>query len=320
MSSDYIPRLRQELLRAGAHEQSRWRWAARGLRPLAAAAAVALVALAVVLAFPDGRGNERAVDQPSDTVHLSYRGAGATTEQTARVVRDRLSAAGVDDARVSVSPTGDLAIVAPAGARADVAALVRSGRLAIYDWERSVLGPRGAPAPIDASVTGGQDAGHSAATTQGVAEARAMRAPGGRAVRALDSASDGWFALGGPAALTNADIERARADVEPTTKEPIVVLDLTADGQKAFAALTRRIADRGSANAVPASGLEAAQHLAIVVDDRIVSVPYIDHRQAPNGISGVEAVQISSGLTPDTARQLAALLSAGPLAAALEPE
>ena len=201
-----------------------------------------------------------------------------------------------------------------------MAALVRSGRLAIYDWERSVLGPRGTPAPRDETVTGGPDAGRSAATTKSVAEARAARAPDGRAVRALSAAPDGWFALGGPPALTNADIQGARPDVDPATQEPIVALHLTADGRKAFTALTRDLARRGNANAVrPAAGIEAAQHFAIVIDDRIVAVPFIDFRQTPDGIDGAAGMQIQGGLTPETARQLAALLSAGPLAAALEP-
>jgi preprotein translocase subunit SecD len=263
----------------------------------------------VVLAFP--RGDERPDQTTADTVQLDYRVDGADAASAARIMRDRLGAAGVRGAGVSVPAGGGLTMTVPASAQAEVAALVQSGRLAIYDWERSVLGPRGAPAPGDASVTGGPDAGHGAATTKAVADARALRAPGGLAVRAVPG--DGWFALGNPPALTNADIQRARTDVEPTTKEPIVVLDLTAGGQKAFASLTRRLAERGST-------ADAAQHLAIVVDDRIVSVPFIDFRQLPNGIDGSAGVQISGGLTPETARQLAALLSAGPLAAPLEPE
>jgi preprotein translocase subunit SecD len=310
MSSDYIPRLRSELLRAGATKPSRWAPAERALRPLAIAAAVALIALAVVLAFP--RGDERPIVTSADAVHLSFRGEPSAASASARVMRERLAAAGVRDARVAVAAGGTVAVTVPASARADVAALADSGRIGIYDWERSVLGPRGEPAPRDASVTGGQGAGQSAATTQAVAEARAQRAAGGRAVRA-ESPGNGWFALGGPAALTNADIENARADVDPTTRQPIVVLELTAGGQQAFAGLTRELAHRGG------NRIEEAQHLAIVIDDRIAGVPYIDARQAPNGIDGLDAVQISGGLTPQTARRLAALLSAGPLAAPLSP-
>ena len=321
MSSDYIPRLRRELLRAGATKPSRWAHAAQGLRPLAAAAAVALVVLAVVLAFP--RGDEqpsRPVETPPGTFKLSYRGEPSSAAASARVMRERLAAAGVRDAAVSTTAGGSLVMTVPAAARADVAALVHSGRFAIYDWERSVLGPRSAPAPGNANVTGAPDAGRSAATTKSVAEARAARAQGGRAVRALSPAPDGWFALGGPPALTNADIQSARANVDPATQEPIVALELTAGGGKAFAALTRELARRGAANAVPGSGIESVQHLAIVVDDRIVSVPFIDFRETPDGIDGAAGMQIQGDLTPETARRLAALLSAGPLAAGLERE
>ena len=180
-----------------------------------------------------------------------------------------------------------------------------------------MLGPRGVPAPGDASVTGGQDAGRAAAIPKPEA---ARRAGDGQVVRGLGGASDGWFALGGTPALTNADIKQLRGDVfDATTGDPVVAIDLTADGGKKFTELTRRIAERGAAKATPGSGLEAAQHFAIVVDDRIVSVPFIDFRQEPEGIDGATGVQISGGLTPKTARQLAALLSAGPLPAPLEP-
>ena len=188
------------------------------MRPLAAAAAVVLVVLAVALAFP--RGDEevaRPSKPPAGTLQLNYRGEAAGAAASERVMRERLAAAGVRDAHVSVSQGGTLALTVPTAARADVAALVHSGRFAVYDWERSVLGPRSAPAPRDESVTGGADAGRNAATTKSVAEARAAGAPGGTAVRALSVAPDGWFALAGPPALTNADIQSARPDVDEAT-------------------------------------------------------------------------------------------------------
>ena len=208
MSSDYIPRLRQELLRAGATQPSRFRRPrpARALRPLAGVAAVALVVVAVVLAFP--LGGEQPSEPAADTVELSYRVDPSDAASAAQVMRERLATAGVRDARVSASG-GTLTITAPASARADVAALTAPGRFAIYDWEASVLGPRGVPAPGDANVTGGQDAGRAAAIS--TAGGRAAGRAGRRAPRG--GASDGWFALGGTPALTNADIERARGDV-----------------------------------------------------------------------------------------------------------
>jgi preprotein translocase subunit SecD len=313
MSSDYIARLRQELLRAGATQPARRRWApsARTLRPLAAAAAVALVAVVAVLAWPETR-----VDQPAGGVQLTYRLGTADAERTAEVMRARLAAAGIGDATVGHG-SGGLTITAPASARADVTALVAPGRLAIHDWERTVLGPRGAPAPADDEVTGNPDPGNAAALSREEAEARARAALPARLARG----AGGWYALGGAPAIGNAAVERAQPAVDPMTEEPIVAIDLTASGQRAFETLTRELARRGAERARDGVGREEAwQHFAIVLDDRILSVPFIDFREVPDGIDGRSGMQIGGGLTPDTARRIAALLSAGPLAAGLELE
>jgi preprotein translocase subunit SecD len=297
MSSDYIPRLRIELLRAGAAEHARLpvRRTVRRLRPLAVAAAVALLVAAVVLALPNGRQDERPATQQT---RVTYRvDDPAMTEQAATIVRARLNAAGID-AEVSAD-NGTVAISARTGA--DVAALLRPGSFAIYDWEAAVLGPDGAPAPADTSVTGGDDAGHAGALTEAEARARAETRPGARVVRG----ASGWFVLGGAPRITNAAIATSRPGVEPSVKEPIVSVGLTPAGDHAFTSLTRTLAHRGAAQAV-------RQHLAIVIDDRIVSVPYIDYREAPDGVDG-SRVQIAGGLTPESARMTAALLSAGPL-------
>jgi preprotein translocase subunit SecD len=325
MSSDYIDRLRDELLRAGASSRSERRSVRvkRALRPLpavAAAAAVALIAVALVLAWPADR-TERPVQPAGDGVQMSFRlepSGAAAAERTAQVMRERLAAAGVDDADVSVSSSGGLTVTAPAADRDAVTALAHTGRVAFYDWERSVLGPDGAPAPADPSVTGGPDAGAAAAVTKAEAEARANRSPGGRVVRAEAGRSEGWFALGGEPALTNADIAGAEPTVDQAMQEPVVVVELTADGQAAFRELTRELARHGEARAAAGvDDLEAMQHLAIVIDDRIVNVPFIDFRVVPNGIDGAEGAQIMGGLTPETARQTAAIVSTGPLPAAL---
>jgi preprotein translocase subunit SecD len=307
MSSDYIPRLRSELLRAGAANQARSRRVrmARELRPLAAAAVVvALLALAVGLTLSQGGNDETSVERSSDPVRLSYRvepAGAAAAEQTAQVMRARLAAAGIDGADVSVPSGASLTITAPAGARADVAALVARGRLAIYDWERSVLGG-------------------PAAVTKAEAEARASARPDGRVVRDMVSASRGWSALDGDPAITNADIASARSSVDESTQEPIVTIEFTARGQTAFSTLTRNLAHRGSAEAAdqhPANAEAAYQHLAIVLDDRILTMPYINFREVPDGIDGSAGTRISGGLTPETASRIAAILSAGPLPAAL---
>ena len=318
MSSDYIDRLRHELLRAGASTQPQRRRPARlkrALPTLATAGAVALVGLALLLTWPGVQSDERPVEPADGTAQMTYgvEPSGAA-DQTAQVLRERFAAAGVDGADVTVSG-GSLTITAAPGAREAVTALTQPGRVAFYDRERSVLGPRGEPALEDPSTTGGPDAGRGAAVTKAEAETRAAAAPGGRVVRAENG--DGWFALGGEPPLTDTDIAGADSMVIQATQHPIVVVELTADGQAAFTELTREVAQRGARLAGPGSGIEATQHLAIVIDDQIVAVPFIDFRLAPNGIDGSEGAQISGNLTEETARWMAGVLDSGPLPGAL---
>jgi preprotein translocase subunit SecD len=312
MSSDYIARLRAELLRAGATQQRprRRARAVRRLRPLAVAVAVALVVAAVALTVPGERRDEVPV-QSAGT--LTYRVHGGDAGEAARIVRERLSAAGIG-AEVAAG-VGTLTITAPDAARADVAVLTAPGRFAIYDWERSVLGSDARPAPADPDVTGGPGAGQTAALSEAEARERAARRPGARALRT----AGGWFALAGDPALTNADVAKARAERDRAGGGPAVALDLTPAGQRAFTELTRELARRGADRAMGGDPLETSQHLALVLDDRIVSTPYINWREAPDGIDGAQGASMSGLATLEQARLTAALLSAGPLAGPLEP-
>ncbi len=56
-----------------------------------------------------------------------------------------------------------------------------------------------------------------------------------------------------------------------------------------------------------------------MIDDRIVSIPYINFRISPDGIDGSDGAQIYDRLTAQTARQLAAILNSGPLPAPVKP-
>jgi hypothetical protein len=311
MSSDYIPRLRGELLRAGESRRRRLR-PVRALRPLVPVAAVGLIVAALVVAWPAGREDDVTGPQAAPRIHLTYRTDAARAEWAAKVLRQRFAAAGLGDARVAVSGR-ELRITAPQDARAEVAALTAPGELAVYDWERSVLGPHGRPAPSDPAVTGGQDAGRSGAVSRTQAEVWGLRAGAAQLVRAEGGAPGQWFALVPTPDMNNACVERAHPATDPSSGEPAVIVDLNSEGRSTFRSLTRQVAHRGADRG-------ANQHLAIVIDDRIVSVPFIDYRQAPDGIDGSNGVQISGGMTPDTARATAAVLSSGPLPAPLKPK
>ena len=56
-----------------------------------------------------------------------------------------------------------------------------------------------------------------------------------------------------------------------------------------------------------------------MLDDRIVSTPFINWREAPDGINGAEGAYMPGLRTPEQARLTAVLLNAGPLPAGLQP-
>ena len=122
----------------------------------------------------------------------------------------------------------------------------------------------------------------------------------------------GWFALDGPVALSNSALASARAAVDPMTEDPIVELELTKQGQRDFQDLTRTIAQRGADYALGRDPLETSHHFVMVVDDRIMSVPFIHWQEAPDGIDGARGAQIVVA-TAEQARQLAAILDSGPI-------
>jgi preprotein translocase subunit SecD len=303
MSTDFIPRLRAELVRAAERRRSPWRRVLPALRPMAAVAAVALVVVAVVIAV-DRSG--------SRSGEFEYTVAGAAAERAAEVMRERLAVAGVAGATVSVGSDGRLAIDAPPESRAAVAALTRPGEFAIYDWEASVLGPDGRPAALDEDVTGGADAGSSAAVPRAEAEARAAAAPdGARVVRAREGGPDRWYALGGEPAVTSADVASAEPILDRQLMLPAVAIEFNERGQEAFSELTRGIAHRGA-------DVREWQHLVMVLDEEIVAVPYINYREAPDGIDGARGAQIPD-ISGQTGRWISAMLVSGPLPAELLP-
>jgi preprotein translocase subunit SecD len=99
-----------------------------------------------------------------------------------------------------------------------------------------------------------------------------------------------------PPELTGADVTLARADVDPQTNAPLIVMQFTARGKRVFAQITRREARRGRARCRGSSNVaQCAQHFAIVLDGKIVTAPYIDFVRNPDGIPGDNGAQIDYG-------------------------
>jgi SecD/SecF fusion protein len=109
-----------------------------------------------------------------------------------------------------------------------------------------------------------------------------------------------------------------RADIDPQTNAPVVLMQFTGKGKKVFHEITKREAERGQLVCAGQSSQEAvqrcAQHFAIVLDREIQSVPYIDFRRNPDGIPGDNGAQIDlGGGSLGDAKKLALVLQTGAL-------
>jgi SecD/SecF fusion protein len=95
---------------------------------------------------------------------------------------------------------------------------------------------------------------------------------------------------------------------------PIVTMEFSAKGRAAFSRLTRAVARRGAEHAVPGEDpVAGSHHFAMRLDDEILSKPYINFRENPEGIDGTTGAQIAGGFTLQGARDLATMLALPPL-------
>jgi preprotein translocase subunit SecD len=156
------------------------------------------------------------------------------------------------------------------------------------------------------------------------AAARILTVPRGVMVVEAQREGEGapqYSVLEDDAELSPADVSKPTAGMDQATREPIVELALSEPGRTRFAALTRRIAERSAATVAlgGAAGAEALGRVAILLDDRVVSLTTIDPRANPQGIDGSTGVQIRGMRTAAEARRLALLMAEKPFPAHLVP-
>jgi SecD/SecF fusion protein len=133
--------------------------------------------------------------------------------------------------------------------------------------------------------------------------------------------SDAWFVLKDDVALRGKEIKNPEQQFDNGPggdNAPNVTFEFTDAGRKKWQKVTREIADRGSRSVgviLPGqTAADANQHFAIVLDDELISVPYIDWKRfAGEGIDGRTGSQISGGFTIQSAQDLANLLKTGAL-------
>jgi SecD/SecF fusion protein len=131
--------------------------------------------------------------------------------------------------------------------------------------------------------------------------------------------TDQWYVLQDDVALRGKEIKNPEQQFDQGTGgsgAPNVTFEFTDKGRKIWQNVTREIADRGSRSVGILPGqtpADANQHFAIVLDDELISTPYIDFRKNADGIDGRNGSQISGGFTIKSAQDLAKLLKTGAL-------
>jgi SecD/SecF fusion protein len=131
---------------------------------------------------------------------------------------------------------------------------------------------------------------------------------------------DLWWVIRDEPVLSGTEIKKPEQNFDQSGgNEPIVTMEFTDKGRKAFAATTRAIAERGSDNRpFGTDEVSASHHFAIRLDEDLISKPYINFRENPEGIDGRGGAQISGGFTITSAQNLAQLLKIGALPIKLE--
>src|SRR4051794_40243219 len=130
-----------------------------------------------------------------------------------------------------------------------------------------------------------------------------------------------WFVLNDNFALRGTDIKNPEQNFDNGpggTGAPIVTFNFTGHGRKIWQQTTRGIAQRGQASFAGGNPQQAFQHFAVVLDNKLISVPYIDFQQNPDGIDASNGSQIEGGFTISSAQNLAQLLKTGALPIKLE--
>jgi SecD/SecF fusion protein len=139
--------------------------------------------------------------------------------------------------------------------------------------------------------------------------------------KATAPAPDAWWVIKDDPGLSGTDIKNPEQNFDQRAgNEPIVTFDFSDKGRKAFQKITGTVARRGADNANPLQPdpTQNSQHFAIALDNSLVSIPFINYQENPDGIDGSTGAQISGGFTITSAQDLAKVLKTGALPLRLE--
>jgi len=134
--------------------------------------------------------------------------------------------------------------------------------------------------------------------------------------RQSKKAATNYYILNDAPALSGTELTNVKQDFNAAGRQRRADrhLQLHRQGALAWHKVTRKIAQRGQEQQAPGqSPQQSFQHFAAVLDGELVTVPYIDYQQNPDGIDGANGADIEGGFTIQSAQDLAKLLQIGAL-------
>ncbi len=164
---------------------------------------------------------------------------------------------------------------------------------------------RGAPAPAPQEVTPGTECAPEL-TALGAAGppvgSKVLKVPQGVVVIGEEATKGakpgtpppGYFVIEDDSELSGSDIKNPKVGTDPQTGAPVVTMDFTGKGRRQFAAVTKRIAERGAGQIGTGPAANRFQRFAITLDNQIISLATIDFQQNPDGIDGRTGAQIDN--------------------------
>jgi len=120
-----------------------------------------------------------------------------------------------------------------------------------------------------------------------------------------------FFVLKDDVALRGSDITNPQQTTDPNNGVPDVTFEFTSKGKIEFQNVTAQIAD--PSDLVSGLGQTLNQHFAVALDNQLITVPFIDYKQCPDGINGDTGGDIAGSLTITSAQNLANELRLGAL-------
>ncbi len=149
-----------------------------------------------------------------------------------------------------------------------------------------------------------------------LAQAQAVE---GKVGKITQQSPNSWYVLNDDPVLEGSDITNPQETSQGGAGQPSVAFEFTSHAKKVWEQTTKTIAERGREAQLPGvTQTEAYQHFAIVLDNQLISVPYINYAQNPEGIDASTGSEISGGFTITSAENLAGELQSGALPIKLE--